>query len=83
LSLDEVLADQAQGHVLEVFQSGGDPDRHLDIRIWFETLSISTRGQRLDPADFAAGGVRWWDAMYAGDPATQGHGMFPAGAADG
>ena len=42
-SLNEILADQAaQGHVLEVFQSGGDPDRHLDIRIWFETLLIST-----------------------------------------
>lgn len=77
LSLDEVLADPAEGHVMEVFQSGTAPDLHLDIRVWFETLSISTRGHRIDLTDFAAGGVRWWDALYAGDPATQGHGIFP------
>jgi len=62
---------------MEVFQSGTAPDLHLDIRVWFETLSISTRGHRIDLTDFAAGGVRWWDALYAGDPATQGHGIFP------
>jgi hypothetical protein len=27
--------------------------------------------------DFAAGGVRWWDGLYANDPRTAGHGIAP------
>jgi hypothetical protein len=27
--------------------------------------------------EFAAGGVRWWDGLYANDPRTAGHGIAP------
>lgn len=80
LSLDECLVDApTHGNILEVFQEGGAPDRHLDVRIWFGALSISTQAHAdVEPAEFAAGGVRWWDAMYAGDLGAQAHGIFPA-----
>ena len=79
LSLDERFPDASTGvHLLEVFQEGEALDRHLDVRIWFSSLSISTElHPDVDPAEFAAGGVRWWDAMYAGDPVTHAHGVFP------
>jgi hypothetical protein len=56
------------------------PTKMLDICVWFEDLRIYD-AQRNDIAvqDFIAGGKRWWDALYAGDPRTEGHGIVPGG----
>jgi hypothetical protein len=80
LSLDQRWNPSDSSHVLDVFQAGGPgPERHLDLRIWFGDLSVSARdGAPITLDEFAAGGVRWWDALYAGDPATWGHGIVPA-----
>lgn len=82
LSLDERLAANAgDGHVIELFQESlGGPPRHLDLRIWFDTLHVVRRdGTELQLDEFIAGGLRWWEAMRAGDPRTQGHGIVPGG----
>jgi hypothetical protein len=81
LSLDATWARESGSHSLELFQEGVDvrTSRHLDFRVWFEALSVHDRdGGELDPADFAAAGRRWWDAMYAGDQRTRGSGIFRA-----
>lgn len=65
-------------HRLEIFQEHANPDRHLDICFWFEGLRIFNPERKEIPFDeFTAGGVRWWDAMYEGDPRTGGHGIQP------
>jgi hypothetical protein len=74
LSLDWRSEPAGLSHTLDLFQAGGS--RHLDLRIWFDDLRILTPEKpdvSLD--DFTAGGVRWWDALYAGDPRTAGHGI--------
>ena len=41
---------------------------HLDVRVWFADVSVlDGSGRRLDLDEFIAGGVRWWEAMYAGE----------------
>ena len=65
---------------MSLFQDGGD--RHLDLWIWFEDLLIrDALGAPVALSDFTAGGKRWWDALYAGDPRAQGHGIVPGGRA--
>lgn len=41
LSLDARLAESPGGHVLELFQEPGPFPRHLDVRIWFDTLRVT------------------------------------------
>jgi hypothetical protein len=78
LSLDQVLSTEAADHVLELFQEGATVSRHLDLRLWFTELSVVDRyGQEIELGQFVAGGVRWWDALYAGDSRTDGHGIVP------
>lgn len=63
-------------HALDLFQEGYD--RHLDLRIWFDELRMFTpEHEEIAFDDFAAGGVRWWDGLYANDPRTAGHGIAP------
>jgi len=77
-SLDVQFGEQASPHVVEVFQAGGAPDRHLDLRVWFNRIAIGTReGRQITLVDFIAGGLRWWDALAAGDPRTHGAGIYP------
>ena len=65
LSLDVALAGTG-GHHLTLFQDL-QGKAHLDFRAWFTDLSVLDGvGGRLDLDAFIAGGVRWWDAMYAG-----------------
>jgi hypothetical protein len=65
LSLDVVLSGPG-GHHLTLFQDL-QGKAHLDFRVWFTDLSVlDGAGGRLDLDAFIAGGVRWWDAMYAG-----------------
>jgi hypothetical protein len=78
LSLDEVFSTDAAGHVLELFQEGTTVARHLDLRLWFADLGVTDRhGQSIELEHFVAGGMRWWDALYAGDSRTDGHGIVP------
>jgi hypothetical protein len=52
--------------------------RRLDLRLWFTELSIADRhGQKIKVEQFVADGMRWWDALYAGDSRTDGHGIVP------
>lgn len=61
---------------ISLFQDGGN--RHLDLWIWFEDLLIrDPLGAPIALANFTAGGKGWWDALYAGDPRTHGHGIVP------
>ena len=77
LSMDETLGQGSKEHWIELFQSGGTA-RHLDLRIWFDDLTIyDMEGRIVSTDDFIAGGVRWWDALYAGDERVQGHGIHP------
>jgi len=65
LSLDLTLGG-AGGHHLTLFQDL-QGKAHLDFRVWFTELSVlDGTGARLDLDAFIAGGVRWWDEMYAG-----------------
>ena len=53
---------------------------HLDFRAWFSDLSVlDSAGQRLDLDEFIAGGMRWWDAMYAGERSDLAPGIVAAG----
>lgn len=65
-------------HGLHVFQ-----DRRLDllrVSIWFDSLEVRTfAGARLAVSELIAGGKRWWDGLYAGDPRTGGKGIDPLG----
>jgi hypothetical protein len=66
LSLDLALGG-AGGHHLTLFQDL-QGRAHLDLRVWFSDLGVlDGSGQRLDLDEFIAAGVRWWDAMYAGE----------------
>lgn len=80
LSLDAALSTEPAPHVLELFQESamGEP-RHLDVRVWFSELQVVRRtGKPVPLTEFVAGGRRWWDALYAGDPRTDGHGIVAA-----
>jgi hypothetical protein len=80
VSLDMTVADGARDHTLDLFQeSFAGANRHLDIRLWFRELrAFSHDAQELDLEEVVAGGRRWWDALYNGDPRVQGHGIVPA-----
>ena len=66
LSLDLALGGPG-GHHLTLFQDLQGL-AHLDVRVWFADLSVlDGDGRRLDLDAFIADGVRWWDAMYAGE----------------
>jgi hypothetical protein len=78
LSLDW-RAGEADGsaHTLALFQEAGKPG-HLDLCLWFDELSVFRPDSDEIPLDeFAAAGKRWWDALYANDPRTQGSGIVP------
>ena len=76
LSLDWRSEPGGLSHTLDLFQEGYD--RHLDLRIWFDELRVFTPDcEEIALSDFAAGGVRWWDGLYANDPRTAGHGIAP------
>jgi hypothetical protein len=82
LSVDAHLSQQEAPHVIDIFQEGSTETRHLDLRIWFTLVRISTPDERDIPlTDFISAGVRWWDGFRAGDPRTAGKGMvsFSAG----
>jgi hypothetical protein len=66
LSLDLSLGGEG-GHHLRLFQDL-QGKAHLDLRVWFSDLGVRDgTGGRLDLDGFITAGVRWWDAMYAGE----------------
>ena len=66
LSLDLALGGTG-GHHLTLFQDL-QGRAHLDLRVWFSDLAaLDGTGQRLDVDALIVAGVRWWDAMYAGE----------------
>jgi hypothetical protein len=66
LSLDLSMTG-AGGHHLTLFQDLGGV-HHLDLRVWFADVSVvDGAGHELDLDAFIADGVRWWEAMYAGE----------------
>ncbi|NNH74012.1 hypothetical protein HLB23_29865 [Nocardia uniformis] len=71
LSFDTTISDRPPTHVLEFSQEEGVDPRELDIRIWFEQVSIQdNHGCEIPVPDFIAGGVRWWEAHNRCDPRT-------------
>lgn len=63
---------------ISLFQEDGR--RHLDLWIWFDDLLVrDPDGSPIALPVFIADGKQWWDALYAGDPRTQGHGIIPGG----
>lgn len=73
LSLDWRGGTDGLAHTLDLFQEGADrgQDRHLDLRLWFDDLTLYTPTKAVLPVEeFIAGGRRWWDAFYRGDPRT-------------
>jgi hypothetical protein len=79
LSLDFNGDPAAMDHSITLFQEGGTETKILDIRLWFGEFEIrDALGQHISLDDFIAGGKRWWDALYSGDPRTSGHGILPA-----
>jgi hypothetical protein len=75
LSLDLACAGSG-AHTIDLFQDG--VSRILDFRAWFESLEVFEVDERHIPLDeFIGGGMRWWEAMYAGDARTSGHGIVP------
>lgn len=81
LSLDWRLGYDGLSHSIEVFQASGiGPSRHLDLRVWFDELEVRRPdGVAFPLEDFAAGGRRWWDALFSRDKRTDGHGIVPGG----
>ena len=79
LSVDARLDPGQSPHVIDLFQEGGSAQpRHLDLRIWFAQIQITTPDNGDIPLpDFIAPGVRWWDGLYSGDSRTSGQGIFP------
>lgn len=72
-------SDQSGGltNTFDLFQEGHE--RHLDLRIWFDELTIfNPEGERVELQDFIDAGQRGWDAIYSGDDKTKGFGIFPA-----
>jgi hypothetical protein len=74
VSLDEQLGG-AGGHDLTLFQDL-QGKAILDLRVWFSDLSVlDGSGRPLELDAFIAGGVRWWDAMYAGQRSDRAPGI--------
>jgi hypothetical protein len=66
-------------HTLDVFQERDEPAAILDLRVWFDRLTIVDywTDEVVPLEDFIAGGRRWWDALYAHDPRTYSSGIVP------
>ncbi len=77
LSLDERFAETtADEHRLYLFQDGAD--RCLEICVVFGDMSVTDhKGRQLSLERFVGDARRWWEALSAGDPRVQGHGIVP------
>ncbi|MFB7877202.1 MULTISPECIES: hypothetical protein [unclassified Nocardia] len=68
LSFDTVLDQRIAAHVIEFSQEEGIDPRELDVRVWFDRITVTDlAGQEIPMAEFIAGGRRWWAAHDSGD----------------
>ncbi|MEV6063496.1 hypothetical protein [Nocardia asteroides] len=68
LSFDTVLDQRIAAHVIEFSQEEGIDPRELDVRVWFDRITVTDlSGREIPMAEFIAGGRRWWAAHDAGD----------------
>lgn len=68
LSFDTVLDNRIAAHVIEFSQEEGIDPRELDVRVWFDRITVTDpAGREIPMAEFIAGGKRWWDAHDSGD----------------
>ncbi|WP_194825333.1 hypothetical protein [Nocardia sp. XZ_19_231] len=71
LSFDTVLDQRIAAHVIEFSQEEGIDPRELDVRVWFDKISVTdTTGREIPMNEFIDGGQRWWDAHATGDART-------------
>ncbi len=78
LSFDTQIDSHIATHVLEFSQEEGIDPRELDVRVWFDDITIhDANGAEIPLTEFIAGGVRWWKAHDAGDPQTMRAGIVP------
>ena len=77
LSLNWILAaGESSPHTFDFFQEG--PERHLDARIWFETIVfLDQNGVEIGLDDLVQAADRWWTGMRSGDPRTASSGIVP------
>ncbi|MDO3647533.1 hypothetical protein [Nocardia mangyaensis] len=68
LSFDTVLDQRIAAHVIEFSQEEGIDPRELDVRVWFDKITVTDlAGQEIPIAEFIEGGRRWWAAHDSGD----------------
>jgi hypothetical protein len=78
LSFDTKIGDEIAAHVLEFSQEEGIDPRELDVRVWFDNMTIHDKsGREIPLPEFIAGGERWWKAHDEGDPQTMRPGIVP------
>ncbi|MFX0573369.1 hypothetical protein [Nocardia nepalensis] len=78
LSFDTQIDPHVSAHVLEFSQEEGIDPRELDVRVWFDGMTIhGPDGAEIPIAQFIEGGVRWWKAHDAGDPRAMRPGIMP------
>ncbi|UGT40428.1 hypothetical protein LTV02_31150 [Nocardia yamanashiensis] len=78
LSFDTTIGDDPASHMLEFSQEEGIDPRELDVRVWFDGLSVTDKqGNDIPLDEFIAGGVRWWKAHDLGDPRTMRPNIVP------
>ncbi|WP_054811603.1 hypothetical protein [Nocardia arizonensis] len=78
LSFDTAIDNHICPHVIEFSQEEGIDPRELDVRVWFDGMSIhDADGREVPIAEFIAGGARWWAAHAAADPRTIRPGIVP------
>ncbi|MBF4998022.1 hypothetical protein IRT45_12765 [Nocardia sp. BSTN01] len=71
LSFDTTISDRSPAHVLEFSQQEGTDPRELDVRVWFEDVTVETAdGSLVGLDEFVAGARRWWKAHDSCDPRT-------------
>ena len=47
------------------------------MRLWWDEITVTgPEGDEIPFDEFTAAGVRWWDGLHAGDPRTEGHGIY-------
>jgi hypothetical protein len=81
LSVDHRPREGSLENRIFLFQEGATDDRVLDLWIWFSDFIVRDAEGSTIPLDrFVADGKRWWEALYAHDPRTEGHGIIAGGA---
>ncbi|RJO77062.1 hypothetical protein D5S18_12840 [Nocardia panacis] len=79
LSFDTLIDQRVSAHVLEFSQEEGIDPRELDVRVWFDNMTIEhIDGRQIPLPNFIADGVRWWRAHDKGDPRMLQPGIPPS-----